>query len=140
MKLISQLSLIILVTFSFSAFALEQSSSVKVTQLIKTTESWNNKPIVYPQGKPEITGLLVEIAPGGQTGWHLHPVPSFGMIIEGTLEVRLKNGKSKRFTAGQALTEVINTLHNGHNIGKTPLKLVVFYAGVKDQPLTIKHP
>jgi len=37
------------------------------------------------------------------------------------------------------LAEVINTLHNGRNLGSTPVKLVVFYAGVVGQKLTVKE-
>jgi quercetin dioxygenase-like cupin family protein len=93
---------------------------------------------VYPDGKAEITGVLVEIAPGGETGWHLHPVPSFGMILEGTLEVSLKNGSIKRLQAGDAIAEVVNTPHNGRNVGNIPVKLAVFYAGTVGQALSIK--
>ena len=33
-------------------------------------------PIVYPKTeKPELSGFLVEIPPGAETGWHLHPNP-----------------------------------------------------------------
>jgi quercetin dioxygenase-like cupin family protein len=130
----------ICLSFPLNAFALDQSVAVKVTQLLKTTNSWDDKPIVYPDGKAEITGLLVEIAPGAETGWHLHPIPSFGMVLEGTLEVTLKDGRVKALQAGDALAEVVNTTHNGHNIGNVPVKLVVFYAGTFGQNLTIKEP
>jgi quercetin dioxygenase-like cupin family protein len=89
-------------------------------------------------GQAEITGLLLEIAPGGETGWHKHPVPSFGMVLEGTLEVTLKDGKTRRVNAGEAIAEVVDTWHNGRNVGDTPLKLVVFYAGAADTPLTVR--
>ena len=55
------------------AAALE-AAGVKVTPLAKETTSWDGRPIVYPQGKPEITALLIEVAPGAQTGWHHHLV------------------------------------------------------------------
>lgn len=125
--------------FQSNAHALEPSASVKTTTLMKTTSSWDGTPIVYPSGQAEITGLLVEIAPGGETGWHRHPAPSFGMLLEGELEVRLKDGSVKRLKSGDALAEVVNTLHNGHNVGTTPLKLVVFYAGAADQPLSVRE-
>lgn len=123
-----------------AAFALDQGASVKVIPLLKTGESWNGAPIVYPEGKAEITALWVEIAPGGETGWHRHAVPSFAMLLEGRLEVTLKDGRVKRLQAGEALAEVINTAHNGRNVGGTPVKLVVFYAGVAGQTLTSKEP
>lgn len=121
------------------AFALDQSASVKVSKLMQTTSSWNGAALAYPAGQAEITSLLIEIAPGGETGWHLHPVASFGYILEGELEVSLKDGSVKRLAAGQALAEVVNTLHNGRNVGKGPVKLVVFYAGAVGSTLTVKE-
>ncbi|WP_020166930.1 MULTISPECIES: cupin domain-containing protein [Methylotenera] len=121
-----------------TALALEASKSITVTPLLKTTTSWNGVPIAYPNGQAEITGMLVEIAVGGETGWHLHAVPSFGMMLEGSLEVSLKDGSTKILHAGDALVEVVNTLHNGRNIGNTPVKIVVFYAGVTGSQLTEK--
>jgi hypothetical protein len=64
---------------------------------------------------------------------------SFGYVLEGELEVSLKDGSTRRVVAGQALAEVVNTLHNGRNVGKGPVKLVVFYAGVTGSTLTIKE-
>ena len=132
--------LAICLSFPLAAVALDQSGAVKVTQLLKTTNSWDDEPIVYPDGKAEITGLLVEIAPGAQTGWHMHPIPSFGMVLEGALDVTLKDGRVKHLQAGDALAEVVNTSHNGHNVGNIPVKLVVFYAGTVGQNLTTKEP
>ena len=45
------------------ALALEQAASVKVSTILKTENSWDGKPIVYPEGKPGVTGMLIEIAP-----------------------------------------------------------------------------
>lgn len=124
----------------FHALALEETAAVKVTPLLKTETSWNGKPIVYPAGNAEITGLMIEIAPGGETGWHLHPVPSFGVILEGTLEVTLKDGQARRFQVGEAIAEVVDTFHNGRNVGTTPVRIVVFYAGATGKALTVKAP
>ncbi len=121
------------------AFALEQSASVKVTRLLQSPTSWNGAALAYPSGQAEVTAMLIEIAPGAETGWHLHPVASFAYILEGELEVSLKDGSKKRLEAGQALAEVVNTLHNGRNVGKGSLKLVVFYAGASNSTLTVKE-
>ncbi|HEX4939978.1 MAG TPA: cupin domain-containing protein [Candidatus Kapabacteria bacterium] len=134
----SWLSLMLLLSLS-DAFALEQSSSVKVSTVLKAETSWDGKPIEYPAGKAEVTGMVIEIVPGGETGWHLHPVPSFGMVLEGELEVQLKNGAVRRLKPGEALAEVVNTLHNGRNVGTVPVKLVVFYVGSVGQPLSVKE-
>jgi quercetin dioxygenase-like cupin family protein len=124
--------------FPACALALEVTPAIKVTPLIKSTTSWNGKPIVYPQGEAEISGMVIEIAHGAETGWHGHPVPSFAMVLEGTLEVTLTDGRKKRMGPGEGLVEVVDTLHNGRNVGTGPVKLVVFYAGAVGKALTFK--
>ncbi len=121
------------------AHGLEPSKSVTATTILKTQSSWDGTPLTYPQGQAEITGMLIEIAPYSETGWHLHPVPSFGMILEGELEIRLKDGQTKRLKAGDPISEVVNTLHNGRNLGAIPVKILVFYTGVADHSLTVKE-
>lgn len=123
-----------------AALALDNTAAVKVTPLLKTSSSWDGTPLHYPSGQAEITGLIVEIAPGGSTGWHLHPVPSFGLMLQGTLEVKLKDGRSKRLHSGDALAEVVNTLHNGTNVGQDPVRIVVFYAGSQGTALSETPP
>lgn len=124
--------------FPAGALALEATPAIKVTPIVKGTASWNGKPVVYPQGQAEITGMMIEIAPGAETGWHGHPVPSFAVVLEGTLEVTLKDGRKKRVGPGEGLIEVVATLHNGRNIGTVPVKLIVFYAGAVGQALSFK--
>jgi quercetin dioxygenase-like cupin family protein len=125
----------------FASQAFEPGKNLKVTQLLKTTQTWNGAPVKYPEGQAEITSLMIELAPGAETNWHEHPVPSFGFVIEGTLEVSLADGRKKLIKQGEAIAEVIATAHNGRNIGKTPLKLLVIYAGAIDkQPLTVPRP
>lgn len=131
-----------LILFLFSlplAQALEPSASVKASTVLKTETSWDGKPIEYPSGKAEVTGMVIEILPGGETGWHYHTVPSFALVLEGELEVHLKSGEVKRLQAGDALAEVVNTVHIGRNTGSVPAKLVVFYAGVVGQKLTVRE-
>ena len=100
-----------------------------MTPLLKTQESWDGKKIAYPTGTAEVTAMQVEIAPGAETGWHLHPVPSFGMVLEGELEVELESGQTLLLKQGEVAAETVNVYHNGRNIGKVPVKLLVFYAG-----------
>lgn len=133
--LLLSLSLLLLAA---PAAALEGIASVKATPLLKTTQSWDGQPLAWPSGTAEVSGLLIEIGPGQETGWHSHPVPSFGYMLEGELEVSLEDGRKTRVVAGQALAEVVNTRHNGRNVGSGPVKLVVFYAGSSGVALTQK--
>lgn len=122
------------------AQTIDDNAGVKVTPLLKTTDSWDGQQIVYPQGQAELTALLVEIAPGGSTGWHHHPVPSFGFLLEGTLEITLKDGRVKLMQTGEALSEVSHTVHIGRALGDSPVKIVVFYAGAVGNALTVNLP
>ena len=121
------------------ALALEPSAQVQASTVLKAQTSWDGKPIAYPSGKAEVSGLVVELAPGAQTGWHSHPVPSFAFILEGELEIEQRNGDVKRLNAGEAVAEVVNTFHNGRNVGTVPVRLVVFYAGMEGEKLTVKE-
>tara|TARA_R110002073_G_scaffold245648_1_gene408361 strand:- start:86 stop:520 length:435 start_codon:yes stop_codon:yes gene_type:complete len=119
--------------------AIEATEEVAVTPLLKTQESWDGRPINYPTGKAEVTIVEVEVAPGGETGWHLHPVASFGVVLQGELEVELKTGETLNLKAGDAAAETVNVLHNGRNTGTVPVKMVVFYTGNTEGMLTIRE-
>ena len=136
----SSLCFLFVLGFAGGAVALDPTATVRVTPLLNTTTSWNGQPLTYPAGPAQITALQVEIAPGGETGWHQHSVPSFGFMQEGTLEVTLQDGQVKRLNPGDAVAEVVNTTHNGRNTGTVPVKIVVFYAGTPGQALTQKAP
>lgn len=140
MKTLSRLLLAALLACgSHLASALDASEYVKATPILKTGETWYGQDIVYPEGTAEMTGVVIELAPGGETGWHLHPVPSVGYVLEGELEVQFRNGEVKRLSAGEAAAEAVNVHHNGRNVGDVPVKLVVFYTGLAGQTLTIKE-
>lgn len=136
-KLINKLLLTVAVlSLSAHAFALEPNEAVKVTPLLRTATTWDGQAIVYPMGKAEVTAMRVEILPGAEIGWHKHSVPSFAVMLEGSLEVRLKDGRVKKLEAGDVLVEVVNTSHTGRNVGTVPVRLVVFYTGIKGQAHT----
>lgn len=126
-------SCVLFLSFSSALFAIETSETVKVTPVLKTSQSWDGALLKYPQGQAEITGVRIEIAPDGETGWHLHSAPSFGVVLQGQLEIKLKNGKTNVVKAGDALAEVVNTAHSGKNIGTEPVLLLIFYAGAVGQ-------
>lgn len=111
---------------------------VKSTIILQTETTWNGKKLEYPQSvSEEVTALHIEFAPGAETTWHRHPVASLAYILNGELEVILKEtGETKIFRKGDAFAEVINTWHYGKNVGKEPVKLVVFYVGEKGMQLT----
>jgi len=123
------------------AGAADYRSGVTAKKLTQTTVTGNGQQIVYPAtGRPEVTAMTVEIAPGTETGWHSHPIPVYAYVLAGNLTVELEGGKTLSFNEGDVVIEVVKTAHNGKNSGSTPVKLVVFYTGILSEPTVIKMP
>jgi len=117
------------------------AGAVKVTPLLKTKLDAAGRPLAYPtEGPAEITAVLVEIPPSGRTGWHKHPLPCVGYILEGQLNVTLIDGRVNVFKAGEAVAETVNLEHEGVNPGPGPAKLVMFVLGTEGKPFTVKTP
>jgi quercetin dioxygenase-like cupin family protein len=90
-------------------------------------------PIVYPKTeKPELSGFLVEIPPGAETGWHLHPNPCMAYVLEGVIEVTQEGGPTRIFSTGDSFVELVNTRHNGRNKGGVSVKILLFVVGEKN--------
>ena len=121
------------------ALTAEYSAGVSAKILKKTSTTGNGQKITYPlTDRAEITAMTVDLAPGAETGWHKHPVPVYAYVISGNLSVELEDGTQLFYKAGEAIVEVVNTLHNGKNIGTEPVKLAVFYLGIEGTPNVIK--
>jgi len=123
-----------------TALSSEFRDGVQVQENLSTTQTWDGAPIQYPSGTAKVTGAIITLTPGAETGWHLHPIPCFALILEGDLVVELKDGRTKKLKAGDTLAEVIGTPHNGKNMGKIPLKIAVFYVGNTELKNTILCP
>lgn len=116
------------------------SHSVHVTPLLVTGTTVTGQPIRYPKtGSPEVRILRVEIPPGAVTGWHIHPVPCYGYVLSGTLTVKFASGQQTVLRPGDALAEAVNTIHEGVNEGKEPVRLIMVVTGVKNEPFAIKE-
>ena len=108
------------------------------TTLLQTGTTVRGQPIRFPQGDNQFTALLGEIAPGGQAGRHMHPVPLLVYILEGSLSIEMEGHETQVVSAGDAFTEVINTWHNGRNLGSTPARFLIVFAGQDGTPITIR--
>jgi len=108
--------------------------------LTKTTQTWNGADLpAYPQGIPEITILRIQVPAGTTLPWHTHPVINAGVLISGELTVTTRSGKTLVMKAGDPIVEVVDTWHYGKSTGKTDADIIVFYAGIKNSPVTIKE-
>ncbi len=129
-----------LLSIAPALFAEGYHPSVQIDENLSTTKTWDGTSIHYPSGTAKVTGAIITLPPGTETGWHMHPVPCIALILEGELLVELKDGRTKKLKAGDTLAEVIQTPHNGKNIGKVPLKIAVFYAGNTELKTTVLCP
>jgi quercetin dioxygenase-like cupin family protein len=130
------ISLFVLILFR-QPTAKNDQSIVQVETLLRTSSSWDGEPYEsYPSGQPELSILKINLAPHTQMEWHSHPIPSAAYIVAGELTIeRKKDGKKQQFTAGQAVSETVDTLHRGM-AGNEPVILIVFYAGSPGVSLT----
>lgn len=130
-------SLALLCSVALADAPSEYQPDVTVKPLLKTTTTSIGQPISYPKSA-EVTALEVEIAPGKETGWHSHPVPGYGYIISGSVVIEMEGGEQFTFHAGDAFVEVINTSHNGKNLGPDPVRILVFFSGEAGKPYTVR--
>jgi len=105
-------------------------SDVRVTPVMKSSMTISGQRIEYPHGaKPEMSAVIVEIQPGKESGRHLHPIPTYVHILQGTLTIEFEDGSRQVFKEGQGFLEGTNSWHNGKNLGDAPVKALVVFAG-----------
>jgi quercetin dioxygenase-like cupin family protein len=102
-----------------------------VTPVLQSCTTIIGQPIAYPAGEAQVTAAIVTIPPGGETGWHVHPVPLFGYMLAGELTVDYGDKGTHTYKAGDALMEAMNWPHNGMNKGAVPVRILTVYAGAK---------
>ena len=108
---------------------------VRTTRILTSTVAANGQKLNYLKTEnPEVTAMIVEIPPGGETGWHMHAVPVYAYMLGGSLSVEMEGGKNYDFKEGDAIFEVKDTPHNGRNNGDQTARLVVFYTGEVGKP------
>ena len=133
------LCLIGLLLIASPAIAADYNTGVTAKVLKKTTVTSNGQKIAYlSTNRAEVTAMTVDLESGAETGWHQHPVPVYAYVVSGTLSVELEDGHVFSFEKGDAVIEVVNTLHNGKNKGTEPVKLAVFYLGAEGVPNVVK--
>jgi quercetin dioxygenase-like cupin family protein len=114
---------------------------VRSVQLIKSTEAWNGQPLpAYKSGQPEITIVIITIPPRYTLPMHTHPVINAGVLLKGQLTVTTQSGQTLHLKPYDAIVEVVDTWHYGKNEGHEPAEILVLYAGIMGEPITINKP
>ena len=93
----------------------KSASKVEANELIRTSQSWDGVELPdYLQGRPELVSVKY--------------------VIIGL------DGKKKVVHEGEAVVEMVGTIHHGENLGKKDAILYMFYLSQKDLPLAVQHP
>ena len=115
--------------------------SVQTTELIRTTKSWDGRELPdYLQGRPELVAIKYEIPAGQKLAWHHHPVMNHGILVQGELTIVSLDGTEKVVHEGEAVVEMVGTIHHGENRGTKPVILYMFYLSQPGMPLSVPHP
>ncbi len=118
-----------------------ESPLVQRTELLRTSKSWDGAELPdYLHGRPELVAVKYEFPVGKKLGWHHHPLINFGILVQGELTIIGQDGKEKTVHEGEAVVEMVNTIHHGENRGSVPAILYMFYLSQKDLTLSVQHP
>ena len=124
-----------------ATFATPLSAQVKATAtpILQSAVTVGGTPIAYPKtDSAEVTALRLEIAPGGETGRHMHPNPTFVYVLEGAIDVEMDGGAVHSYKTGDCVLEVVNTWHNTKNKGTIPAKVLVVFVGAHGKPNLVR--
>lgn len=98
--------------------------------LLSSGETVAGERIAYPTSAPAVvTAAVVTLAPGQETGWHTHEVPTLGYVLEGEIEVDYGAKGVRRYKAGEAMLEAVGVPHNGRNAGSAPMRILAVFMG-----------
>ena len=111
------------------------------TELIRTDKSWDGVALPdYLQGRPELVAVKYMFPAGKKLGWHHHPVMNYGILVQGELTIIGQDGKEKVVHEGEAVVEMVNTIHHGENRGDKDVILYMFYLSQEGKELAVQHP
>jgi quercetin dioxygenase-like cupin family protein len=115
----------------------QQGQTVK--ELLQTSTTVAGTPLKYPAGTPKFTAALSTLEPGGTTPRHMHPVPTFIYVVEGTLAVDVDGGVTREAKAGEAFMEVVDTWHRNRNPSSTArVQYLLVFAADDKTPYVIR--
>ena len=124
---------------SFIATPAVAQAKFSATPVLQSGITAGGTSIAYPKtDSAEVTAVMLDIGPGGETGRHMHPYPTFVYVLEGAIDVEMDGGEVQSHKAGDSFLEVVNTWHNSKNKRATPAKVLVVFAGVHGKPNVVR--
>ena len=117
------------------------ATEISIRELMRTSQSWDGAALPdYPVGKPELVVKRYVFPGGSKLGWHHHPVMNYGIVQQGELTIIGLDGKEKTVRAGEAVVEMVGTIHHGENRGDKAVVLDMFYISQDGTPIAVQHP
>ena len=117
-----------------------EEKKVVSEELIRTSQSWDGAELPdYFEGRPELVAVKYVFPAGKKLGWHHHVAMNYGVLVQGELTIIGLDGKTKVVHEGEAVVEMVGTVHHGENRGTKDCILYMFYLSQKDLPLAVQH-
>jgi quercetin dioxygenase-like cupin family protein len=113
---------------------------ITVHPLLQSKTTLTGQPIELPHFRNQVTTVLTELAPGGQTGNTTVFFPSVFYQMEGTLSLEIPGQDARTIGTGQATAAPLRTPFNGANRGATAAKFLSVYFGEQGKPLAERGP
>ena len=82
----------------------------------------------------------VEVAPGARAGRHTHPGDEISYVLEGQAELLIDGQPPRIVKAGESFVVPAGVVHDAHNSGDQPTKLIGVYVVEKGKPLASPAP
>jgi quercetin dioxygenase-like cupin family protein len=82
----------------------------------------------------------VEVAPGAKAGRHTHPGDEISYVLEGEAQLLIDGQPPRTVKAGESFVIPAGVIHDAHNDGSAPIKLVGVYVVEKGKPLATPAP
>ena len=128
----------LLAGFAVGQMAGARPDGATLTTLMSSEKSVVGETIVYDTSGPAlVTARELVLAPGAELPWHRHPMPTFGYVIEGEIEVDYGAKGRRTFRRGDTLMEAMATAHRGRNPSAKPVRVLAVSIGIRDMPLSI---
>jgi quercetin dioxygenase-like cupin family protein len=82
----------------------------------------------------------VEVAPGARAGRHTHPGDEISYVTDGEVDLLVDGQAPRTLKAGESFVIPAGVVHDAHNAGGTPARLVGVYVVEKGKPLATPAP
>jgi quercetin dioxygenase-like cupin family protein len=117
------------------------ASRPTISMVSNDTTTDAGEPIRYlSTPNPEVSSMILSLAPGGKTDWMTHPVPGYIYILEGQLTVEFEDGSRLTFKTGQAFMQARAKWHRGLNEGDRTMRFLAVFFGEKGTPVILNPP